>query len=459
MTARILVVDDIAANLRLLEAKLLNEYYEVALAASGPEALATAARWSPDVILLDVMMPGMDGYEVCRRLKENGATAHMPVVMITALIDPVERVRGLEAGADDFLSKPVDDATLFARLRALLRVKQVQDAWRLRSDTARDLGFEPQPDPSPGIEGAQVMVLSEQAEEAAHVARILGADGVMVQAATESEAARRILVDGNFDLAVLCLPGEGGDVLRLASRLRAQGATRDLPVLLAADVSQRGLVLRGFDLGANDHVLRPIDPNELRARARNQIRRKRYQERLRADLDRSLEMAVTDPLTGLRNRRYVRRHMEGVLRGADAAVLLLDVDRFKTINDSYGHPAGDAALKEVAKRLKSHLRAADVVARYGGEEFMVVLAGAPTDYATMVAERLRMALAADPFEIAGQSLSITASFGLAIATAGTSVNAAVAAADAALYRAKQGGRNRVEQARPDDFTEEAEGEA
>ena len=459
MTARILVVDDIAANLRLLEAKLLNEYYEVALAASGPEALATAARWSPDVILLDVMMPGMDGYEVCRRLKENGATAHMPVVMITALIDPVERVRGLEAGADDFLSKPVDDATLFARLRALLRVKQVQDAWRLRSDTARDLGFEPQPDPSPGIEGAQVMVLSEQAEEATRVAALLGADGVLVETATDSEAARRILVDGNFDLAVLCLPGEGGDVLRLASRLRAQGATRDLPVLLAADVSQRGLVLRGFDLGANDHVLRPIDPNELRARARNQIRRKRYQERLRADLDRSLEMAVTDPLTGLRNRRYVRRHMEGVLRGADAAVLMLDVDRFKSINDSYGHPAGDAALKEVAKRLKSHLRAADVVARYGGEEFMEVLAGAPTDYATMVAERLRIALATDPFEIAGLSLSITASFGLAIATAGTSVNAAVAAADAALYRAKQEGRNRVEQARPEDFTEEGEGTA
>ena len=95
-------------------------------------------------------------------------------------------------------------------------------------------------------------------------------------------------------------------------RLRPQSATRDLPVLLAADASQRGLVLRGFDLGANDHVLRPIDPNELRARARNQIRRKRYQERLRTDLDRSLEMAVTDPLTGLRNRRYVRRHLEGV---------------------------------------------------------------------------------------------------------------------------------------------------
>jgi len=446
MTARILVVDDIAANLRLLEAKLLNEYYEVALAASGPEALAQAARWSPDVILLDVMMPGMDGYEVCQRLKAERGTAHMPVVMITALVDPAERVRGLEAGADDFLSKPVDDATLFARLRALLRVKQVQDAWRLRADTAKELGFEAPPDPAHEIEGATVLVLSEAPGEAAAIAKVLAADGVVVHPCVQSDDARLALVDGHYDLAILCLQGEGGDVLRLASRLRAQGQTRDLPVLLAADSSQKALVLRGFDLGANDHVLRPIDPNELRARARNQIRRKRYQERLRADLDRSLEMAVTDPLTGLRNRRYVRRHLEGVLRGTDAAVMIVDVDRFKSINDNYGHPAGDAALREVAERLKSHLRAADVVARYGGEEFMVVLAGAPTDYAIMVAERLRGSLAADPISIGPTRLKVTASIGLAIVPTGTAVSVAVAAADAALYRAKQNGRDRVEQA-------------
>ncbi|WP_237213718.1 response regulator, partial [Falsiroseomonas oryziterrae] len=151
MTARVLVVDDVAANRRLLEARLLNEYYEVALAGSGEAALETARRWSPDVLLLDVMMPGLDGYEVCRRLKADPATAHIPVVMVTALTDQAERVRGLEAGADDFLSKPVDDATLFARLRALLRVKQVLDAWRLRADTARDLGVEPPPSPAAAI--------------------------------------------------------------------------------------------------------------------------------------------------------------------------------------------------------------------------------------------------------------------------------------------------------------------
>ncbi len=457
MTARILVVDDIAANLRLLEAKLLAEYYEVALAASGPEALATVARWAPDVILLDVMMPGMDGYEVCRRLKSTPATMHIPVVMVTALMDVAERVRALEAGADDFLSKPVDDATLFARLRALLRVKQVQDAWRLRAETARDLGFEPVPGPTPGVRGATCLVLSADAAEVASVCAILAEDGVVCTGVTALDQAWAALSGTGFDLAVLALSPEGTGMLRFASRLRAHANTRDMPVLLVAEPSQRGLVLRGFDLGANDHVLRPVDPNELRARARNQIRRKHYQERLRADLDRSLELAVTDPLTGLRNRRYVVRHLEGVLRGGPAAVLMLDVDRFKTINDTHGHAAGDIALREVAERLKSHLRAADVVARYGGEEFMVVLAGAPAEYASAVAERLLATLGQDPISIGTALLRITASIGLAVTPQGTSAAVATEAADLALYRAKAGGRNRVETTRPEDFITASQG--
>ena len=143
MTARVLVVDDSLPNRKLLETRLQEEYFEVAGAASGAEAITLAQRWAPDIILLDVLMPVMDGFEACRRLKAQPITAHIPVVMVTSLNDQEERVRGLEAGADDFLVKPVDQATLFARLRALLRVKQVLDAWRLRAETVRDLGFEP----------------------------------------------------------------------------------------------------------------------------------------------------------------------------------------------------------------------------------------------------------------------------------------------------------------------------
>ncbi len=447
MSARVLVVDDVPVNRRLLEAKLAAEFFEVALAASGPEALALAARWSPDVVLLDVMMPEMDGFETCRALKSNPATAHIPVVMVTALIDRAERVRGLEAGADDFLSKPVDDATLFARLRALLRTKQVQDAWRLRAEIARQLGVEPPAGPEAAVAGSAVLVLAE-GTESAEIGSSLLADGVLPTLARRLEEADAALVTGRFDLAILCLPATGVEHLRLASRMKAQPATRDLPVLLVADPAQRDLVLRGFDIGVCDYVLRPVDGNELRARARNQIRRRRYEERLRTDLDRSLELAVSDPLTGLRNRRFVQHHLEAALRAGDVAVMMIDVDRFKAINDGHGHAGGDTVLREVADRLRSQLRAADVVARYGGEEFLVVLADAPPEEALAIAERLRAALEKTPIPTGQGEASVTVSIGLAITPVGVSASEAVAAADVALYRAKALGRNRVEVAPP-----------
>ncbi|TPG55507.1 PleD family two-component system response regulator [Roseomonas nepalensis] len=444
MTARVLVVDDIAANLKLLEARLNAEYYEVALANSGPEALRLAQSWSPDVILLDVMMPGMDGYEVCRLLKGSPLTSYIPVVMITALVDQAERVRGLEAGADDFLSKPVDHATLFARLRALLRTKQVLDAFRLRAETAKDLGFEPMPDPSRSVTGASALLATEDDGEAASLAAILAQDGIRVTRAPDAATAWARLLGDDFDLAVLSLWLDEGEGLRLASRMRAQASTREVPVLLVADVDQRNQVLRGFDLGANDHVLRPVDANELRARARNQIRRKRYQERLRGDLQRSLELAVTDSLTGLRNRRYVTRHLEGLLRAGGATMLLIDVDRFKTVNDTYGHGFGDAVLKEVAERLRLHLRAVDVVARFGGEEFVVAMSPQPPEDATMVAERLRLSICERPIRVGERSLEVSISIGVAVAVPECTVDTLAGTADLALYRAKEKGRNRIE---------------
>jgi two-component system cell cycle response regulator len=448
MTARILAVDDIATNLRLLEAKLKAEYYEVLLASSGPEALDVAFTQLPDVILLDVMMPGMDGYDVCRALKADPRTRHIPVVMVTALTDMAERVRGLEAGADDFLCKPVDNAMLFARLRALLRVKQVQDAWRLRTETVRDLGIDNGAEPAPSVKGARALVLGESAEESARVRDALLADSFLVHVVATPEEAMQRLSQGDMDVALLALGEDPGEALRLASRLRAQNATRDLPMILLADAQQKNEVHRGFDLGANDHCFRPLDPNELRARARNQVRRKRYQERLRHDLDRSLELAVTDQLTGLRNRRYVFRHLEGLLRDEEAAVLILDIDKFKSVNDSYGHNVGDAALKEVAQCLREQLRAADVLARYGGEEFLAVLTGALAPEAMLVAERLREAVASRPVLVNGRAVRVTISIGVAVGGPGRSAEELIGAADAALYRAKRDGRNRAYLAEP-----------
>src|SRR5439155_22523183 len=141
MTARVLVVDDIPSNVKLLEAKLAAEYFEVITATNGEQALARGVSDDPDIVLLDVMMPGMDGFEVCRQIKSNSKTTHIPIVMVTALDQPSDRVTGLDAGADDFLTKPVDDMALFARVRSLVRLKMMTDELRMREETGQSMGL------------------------------------------------------------------------------------------------------------------------------------------------------------------------------------------------------------------------------------------------------------------------------------------------------------------------------
>jgi two-component system cell cycle response regulator len=140
MVARVLVVDDVDANVRLLEAKLTIEYYEVLTASDGPTAIRVAAEQKPDIILLDVMMPGMDGFETCRRIKADPATSHIPVVLVTALDGREDRIVGLDAGADDFVTKPIDDVLLFARVKSLTRLKLIMDELREREESSRRLG-------------------------------------------------------------------------------------------------------------------------------------------------------------------------------------------------------------------------------------------------------------------------------------------------------------------------------
>jgi len=448
MTARILIVDDVPANTRLLEAKLVAEYYQVSSAKNGFDAIALARDWQPDLILLDVMMPGMDGFECCQILKDNPATLHIPVVMITALGEPVERLRGLEAGADDFLTKPVEYDTLMARVKSLVRLKRLLDEWRARGETARALGLASERLSVPSIAGARALIVDDWDLSAQPVQDALARDGIIPGRARNESEAMALTAAISFDLIVLSLSLAEEDPLKLASCLRAADATHDIPLLLIAEPEERDRLLRGFDLGANDWLLLPLDENELRARARNQIRRKFYQDRLRADVGTALEMALTDPMTGLYNHRYLMRHLRNLLGGPqahDLALLMIDVDHFKRVNDDYGHAAGDQALRTIAATLRTNTRVFDSLARYGGEEFVVVMPGSGADEALAAAERLRAAVASLRFEPdSGRHCGLTISIGIAWTTEeiGTP-EALLRAADLALYSAKRNGRNRV----------------
>jgi two-component system cell cycle response regulator len=452
VSARVLVVDDIPANVRLLEARLSAEYFDVITASNGAQALETCARAECDIILLDVMMPDMDGFEVCRRLKANPATHFIPVVMVTALDSPSDRVRGLEAGADDFLTKPVSDVVLTARVRSLTRLKMMTDELRMRAITSLEIGVQaPEREAvDDSGKGGRILLVDDRPSSYERLASMLSAEHAIDIETDPSEALFRA-AESNYDLLIVSLGLENFDGLRLCSQARSLERTRHVPILAVADADDNGRLLRGLEIGVNDYLLRPIDKNELLARARTQIRRRRYTVHLRDNMQSSIEMAVTDGLTGLHNRRYMESHLATLaeqvsLRGKSLALMMLDIDYFKSINDSYGHDAGDDVLREFALRIRKAIRGIDLACRYGGEEFVVVMPETDLHVAGMVAERLRRAIAGEPFSVhkGAKRIKVTISIGLSILERkGESVSDALKRADVALYRAKHDGRNRV----------------
>ncbi len=451
MTARVLVVDDIFPNVKLLEARLSAEYFEVATAMNGPDALAICELGIIDIVLLDVMMPGMDGFEVCRRLKSSPTTAHIPVVMVTALDQPSDRVKGLDAGADDFITKPVNEMSLLARVRSLVRLKAMTDELRARADSTRDLGMNPLAEAAAETgQNGRIFVVDDRATSADRIRATLEQNHI-VSVEPDPQVALMTAADGAFDCVLVSLGLQNFDGLRLCSQLRSLDRTRSTPLMLVAEAEDESKVLRGLDLGVNDYLLRPIDRNELLARVRTQVKRKRYSDRLRENLQASMEMAITDPLTGLHNRRYMQSHLSALVserqaRGKGLAVCVLDVDHFKAVNDGYGHDAGDEVLREIALRLRKCVRGVDLLARFGGEEFIIAMPDTDSLTAFTAADRIRRAVEEEAFLVHNgtRQLKVTCSIGLSgLSTGDNSIERLLKRADEALYRAKREGRNRV----------------
>lgn len=452
MTARILVVDDIEANVKLLQARLTAEYFDVLTASNGPEALSLLDDNVIDLVLLDVMMPGMDGFEVCARIKANTRIHHVPVVMVTALDQPADRVRGLEAGADDFLTKPVSDLALLTRVRSLVRLKQLTDELRLRAGTSRELGLagaEIAHDAIDGRNGRILLVDDRRSSFERIVTAMRGVHRVEVEPAP-SEALLKIGHE-NFDLVIVSLDLQSFDALRLCSQIRSVERMRQLPILVLSDPDESARLLRGLDLGVNDYLVRPLDKNELLARVSTQVKRKRFGDQLRDTLQQSMELAIRDGLTGLHNRRYLESHLASLVRLSASedrgmALLIMDIDHFKRVNDTHGHDAGDEVLREFARRIRKVVRGIDLCARFGGEEFVVVMPDTDVALAHSIAERIRERVAELPFAVAdgAQQLDVTVSIGLSwLEHADDSPETLLQRADQALYAAKRNGRNRV----------------
>jgi len=444
MSARILIVDDLVPNIRLLEVKLTAEYYDVLTATNGEDAIKIAETEKLDLILLDAMMPEMDGFEVCRRIKADPNLAHIPVIMLTALEESRNRVKGLKVGADDFITKPINDLILMARVRAQLRIKMITD--QLLSHTGYSVANSQSVLEQIGRQQARILIIEDSEIRARklsepfsdrHLIRIEGDPRAAIQAAK-----------AGTDTIVVSLVSNNFDGLRVCASLRFDEKTKDIPILALGDLEDESRLVRAYDLGVNDLLLRPIEAEEIQARVCSQLRRKFFTDSLRDNFNENLEMVISDPLTGLGNRRYFDRKIETLFElleneGEAFSIMVFDIDHFKRVNDILGHDMGDIILKEVAARLVSNMRAIDIVSRYGGEEFIIAMPKTNGKDALRAAERVRSFVGGTPVYVDGQAHIITTSAGVAEVQPGEKLRDVFKRADAALYKAKQQGRNKV----------------
>ncbi len=451
MTGRILIVDDVATNRILYQARFSAAFYEPVLAADGAGCLEAARDQRPDLILLDLMLPDMSGHEVLRRLRADPRTRMTPVIVLTATKDDAGRLAAFSAGADDVIVKPASDQVLLARVRNLLRARAECD---FATDSALATGLA---DPAALFEpAATVALVAARADQSGALERDLagmlrGQLRVLSRPEALAEAALATRVPDVF--IVQEDSNDGAAALRLLSELKSHQATRHSAVCVLGRSGVGDEAAIAFDLGADDVVGPDVTPAELALRTRSLVRRKRQGDRQRARMQDNLRLALVDPLTGLYNRRHALPELAAIAAratqtGAYFAVMVIDLDRFKQVNDQHGHAAGDRVLVEVSRRLTANLRATDLLARIGGEEFLVVLPDCPMAEARRIAERLCEAVEERPIRLSsGLSLAVTVSIGVSVAGGRLRqpimVDEVVEQADLALLDSKGAGRNQV----------------
>lgn len=454
MSGRILIVDDVATNRIVYRARLAAAFYEPILAADGAGCLAAAVDLRPDLILLDLVLPDMPGQEVLSRLRADPRTRAIPIIVLTAAQNQADRLAAFAAGADDVIVKPASDQVLLARVRNLLRARADSD---FQADESLAPGLA---EPAAVFEpAATVALVSSRSEQARRLERDLS--GVLrgrlrVLSRPEALAEAAQFASGAEVPDVFILQDDGSDgagALRFLSELKSHQATRHSAVCVLGPAGAGDEAAMAFDLGADDVVGPDVTAAELALRTRSLVRRKRQGDLQRARMQDNLRLALIDPLTGLYNRRHAMPQLDFIAaRAAEAgsafAVMVIDLDRFKQVNDQHGHAAGDQVLVEVARRLTANLRATDLLARIGGEEFLVVLPDCPMAEARRVAERLCEAIEERPVRLSsGLSLAVTVSIGAAVSGGVSpqtiSAEAVVEQADLALLDSKGAGRNQV----------------
>ncbi|BCB27256.1 hypothetical protein SKTS_21420 [Sulfurimicrobium lacus] len=444
---RLLIVDDVHENLHALM-NILRDDYAISAATSGEKALELARRLPrPDLILLDIKMPGMDGYSVLSALKIDAATAEIPVIFITALSEAADEAQGLALGAVDYIAKPVNPDLLKARVRNQLELKR----YRMHP-VMFDIAAHADPSHPPSL-----LVVDDIPENIHELLEALKGEYRIMVASTGAKALEVLQGAVLPDLVLLDIMMPEMDGYEICRRIKALPQGSRIPVIFVTVVDATEEKVRGFELGAADYITKPFDIDEVRARIRTHLELARLRlfledlvaqrtALLQVSEDKYRTLAHRDPLTGLPNRVLFAELLEHAILHAEHnqsqfALLNIDLDNFATINESLGHSLGDQLLIEVGRRLQKLLPESDLIARIAGDEFNIILdrtEGMP--WIDLLAQRMIDALAA-PFVLNSHSIYVGASIGIALYPSdGANAETLQSNADTALHQAKTQGR-------------------
>ena len=456
MPARILILDAVATNRIVLKVKMQATQFAVDACTNRAEAERAMAENRPDLILLNLTCPNEDIHAFCKDLRNMASTAAVAIIALGTPDTAKARFAALDAGADDVMRRPINDTLLLARIRNLLRVRSAGQELVLRDSTSRALGFEEarRSFETPANVAFVTPIPDIHAKTTDALSRNLGKP---VSVITPDAALAAVTLSHQPDLLIIdatAVPQNERALFGLVSDLRSRAGTRLSGQLIITPADEPEVTALFLDLGADDAVAANASPAEIALRAKALIAQKQQTDALRATVRSGLHAAITDPLTGLYNRRYLEPHLarmaeQAAESGRGFAIMMLDIDHFKTVNDTYGHAAGDKVLRQTANRLRENLRAIDLVARVGGEEFFIAMPRTCVRQAKLAADRLRRTIHNTLFDVGERHapIHVTISVGVAVSDQNGldafPLTKLCDCADNALYIAKSAGRNQV----------------
>ncbi|MGB7296844.1 MAG: diguanylate cyclase [Candidatus Aminicenantales bacterium] len=451
---KVLIVDDSPVTLAALSQMLSTDHFQLVQATNGREALDQAYSEHPDLILMDIMMPELNGFKAARILKEDNRTHNIPIIIVSALDGSENKSAGQEAGADEYLTKPVRPQELVARVNSLIALKQYRDQLDIRDHSqwsfiidkdARDSLPEPQK------ELPLVLLVEDNESDAQLVRHFLKDLSLRFERVSNGKDALRLTQSGKVDMMLLdlVLPDLSG--FEVCRQVRSMEKGRGLPIVVITCLDDMDSKVKSIELETDDFLIKPIVGRELQARVRVLLEKKKQLDYLRSHYERALNSAVVDWLTGLYNHGYFKKFLDLEIKKSlrqryPIALIMIDIDNFKTYNDTFGHPIGDVILQELAQVLRKSVREVDLVARYGGDEFAVVLPYSDREGGLRVAQRIDQAIKTCVFspKVPASGTHLTVSMGVACYPQDAlHVDALIHTADQKLYGAKAEGKKRI----------------